>query len=151
LTISKLRVFADREQATAAAFAPAHAWAADDAGRLEGALAEGVRGYMAFRLARPTFPRLLEWEELAGGARLRDVPRESRAIEDAFAVLRGVARARGLKAFRVQDAVLLFVSLTFSPLTRRSTFMAALGRDLSDPATARRHAWRSSSTSSCIS
>jgi hypothetical protein len=36
-------------------------------------------------------------------------------------------------------AVLLFVSLTFSPLTQRSTFMAVLGRDLAKPATRRRH------------
>ena len=130
------RVFADRERATAAAFAPVHAWARGERETLERALADAVRGYMAFLLARPTFARLLEWEELAGGARLRDVPRASRAIEDAFADLRGV---RGLRRFKVEDAVLLFVSLTFSPLTQRSTFMAALGRDLSDPATARRH------------
>jgi AcrR family transcriptional regulator len=133
------QVFAARESATAAAFAPVHAWAAGGGGSLEGALADAVRGYMAFLLARPTFLRLLEWEELAGGARLRGVPRASHAIEDAFAALRGAARRRGLRPFRVDDAVLLFVSLTFSPLTQRSTCMAALGHDLSVPATARRH------------
>jgi hypothetical protein len=33
----------------------------------------------------------------------------------------------------VEDAVLLFVSLTFSPLTQRATFLAALQLDLDAP------------------
>jgi TetR/AcrR family transcriptional regulator len=132
-------VFADREQATEAAFASVHEWAAHGEGSLRRALARAVGGYMAFLLARPTFVRLLEWEELAGGRALRAAPRASRAIEDAFHALRAAARRRGLRPFRVDDAVLVFVSLTFSPLTQRSTFMVALGRDLEDPATMRRH------------
>jgi hypothetical protein len=32
-----------------------------------------------------------------------------------------------------------FVSLTFSPLTQRATFLAALERDLDKPAVRRRH------------
>jgi AcrR family transcriptional regulator len=133
------RVFAAREEATARAFAPLSAWAHEGGGSLERALARAVEGYMAFLLARPTFVRLLEWEELQGGRRLRETPRQSRAIADAFAAVRAVASRRGLRTFEVEDAVLLFVSLTFSPLTQRSTFMAALGRDLADPSTLRRH------------
>jgi TetR/AcrR family transcriptional regulator len=129
------RVFAAREEATTRAFAPLHDWAATGDGTLERALTHAVEGYMAFLLARPTFVRLIEWEELEGGQRMRATPRASRAIEDAF----GAARRRGPRAFRVEDAVLLFVSLTFSPLAQTSTFMAALGRDLTDRATLRRH------------
>ena len=132
------RVFADREQATHAAFAPVREWATGGEGSLERALAGAVRGYMSFLLARPTFLRLLEWEELAGGHRLRVAPRASRAVADAFTALRG-AVARGVRAFSVDDAVFVFVSLTFSPLTQRSTFMVALGRDLGDPATMDQH------------
>jgi AcrR family transcriptional regulator len=136
------RVFADREEATRRAFEPLVAWAAEDGpgGSLEAALAEAVDGYLEFLVARPTFLRLLQREELAGGTRLRATPRDSRAIEEAFAALRRVSEARGLAGFEVADAVLVFVSLTFSPLTQRATFMAALGRDLDDPEVRRRHA-----------
>src|SRR5262245_21887030 len=65
------RVFAAREEATARAFAPLRAWAHEGDGSLERALARAVEGYMDFLLARPTFVRLLEWEELQGGRRLR--------------------------------------------------------------------------------
>jgi AcrR family transcriptional regulator len=135
------RVFEEREQATAAAFEPLMAWtAAEDArASLDTVLRKAVEGYMAFLLARPAFVRLVEWEELTGGRRLREAPRRSRAIGDAFTALRGVARRRGLRIFRVDDAVVLFVSLTFSPIAQRSTFMASVGRDLEDPATMRRH------------
>ena len=133
------RVFAAREEATERAFEPLRAWAQDGDGSLERALARAVEGYMGFLLARPTFVRLLEWEELQGGRSLRETPRHSRAVSDAFAAVRAVASRRGLRIFDVDDAVLLFVTLTFSPLTQRSTFMAALGRDLADPAALRRH------------
>jgi AcrR family transcriptional regulator len=132
-------VFAEREQATEAAFASVQEWAAGGEGSLERALTSAARGYMAFLLARPTFVRLLEWEELTGGRRLHAAPRPSRAIEDAFQAVRAAAGRRRLRRFRVDDAVLIFVSLTFSPLAQRATFMVALGRDLEDPATMRRH------------
>lgn len=133
------RVFADRERATHAAFNPVREWATGAEGSLERALGGAVRGYMSFLLARPTFVRLLEWEELAGGHRLRAAPRASRAVADAFTALRGAVTSRGLRAFSVDDAVFVFVSLTFSPLTQRSTFMVALRRDLGDPATMDQH------------
>src|SRR5919197_1034140 len=133
------RVFAARGEATAAAFAPLHQWARTGEGTLDRALAHAVEGYMAFLLARPTFVRLIEWEELEGGQRMRATPRASRAIQDAFAAARAAARRRGLRSFSVEDAVLLFVSLTFSPLAQTATFMASLGRDLTDRATRRRH------------
>jgi AcrR family transcriptional regulator len=133
------RVFAAREEATASAFAELHEWTRTGDGTLAAALAHAVEGYMTFLLERPTFVRLIEWEELEGGQRMRATPRASRAIEDAFAAARAAARRRGLRAFNVEDAVVLFVSLTFSPLAQTSTFMATLGRDLTDRATLRRH------------
>jgi TetR/AcrR family transcriptional regulator len=134
------RVFADREQATREAFHPLTEWSeGEGGGSLEKALARAAAGYMDFLLRRPSFLRLLQREELTGARRLREAPRDSRGIEDAFQGLRAVARKRGLRAFNVSDAVLLFVSLTFSPLTQRSTFMASLGHDLDDPKVRRRH------------
>jgi hypothetical protein len=50
-----------------------------------------------------------------------------------------VAAPRGLARFDPRQAVLVFVSLTFSPVAQRSTFMAALDYDLDEPAGRRRH------------
>jgi len=133
------RVFAEREAATRSAFAPLVAWTQDDAARLSLALRAAAEGYIAFLEERPAFLGLLQREELSGARRLRATPRESRAMADAFGAVRRVARRRGLRPFRVDDAVLLFVSLTFSPMALGSTFMRALGRDLTDPAIRRRH------------
>lgn len=134
------RVFQEREQATRAAFKPLVVWIEDSSGgSLESALGQAVGGYMEFLLRRPSFLRLLQREELAGARHLREAPRDSRAIEDAFQALRAVAPERGLRTFDVSDAVLLFISLTFSPLAQRSTFIASLGRDLEDSKVRRRH------------
>ncbi|MBI5105329.1 MAG: TetR family transcriptional regulator [Solirubrobacterales bacterium] len=133
------RVFAEREAATAEAFAPLHAWAAGGPGTLERALTRAIDGYLGFLLARPAFVALVAREGVEGGARLRAAPRASSAMADAFAALRAAGPRRGVRRFDVADAVLLTISLTFSPLTQRGTFLAALGRDLDDPATRRRH------------
>ncbi|HZU40384.1 MAG TPA: TetR/AcrR family transcriptional regulator [Solirubrobacteraceae bacterium] len=135
------RVFADRQAATAEAIRPVVQWCDGDgdAGALRRALAAGMEGYMLFLIGRPAFPRFITWEDLAGGHRLRQTDRRSTALEDAFSRVRSVARQRGLGPFRVEDAVLLFVSLTFSPLAHSHTFMVALGRDLSEPQVRKRH------------
>jgi len=135
------RVFADRQAATAQAIEPVVAWCKHDGGtaELRRALATGMDGYMRFLLQRPAFGRFVSWEELAGGRRLHEAERRSTALEDAFAQVRSVGRPRGLAAFAVQDAVLLFISLTFSPLAHRHTFLASLGRDLTDPQVRKRH------------
>jgi AcrR family transcriptional regulator len=134
------RVFQEREQATRAAFEPLVAWTerpSDES--LQAVLEQAVGGYTEFLLSRPSFLRLLQREELAGARRLREAPRDSRAIKDAFQALRAVAPERGLRAFDVSDAVLVFVLLTFSPLAQRSTLVASLGRDPEDPEVRRRH------------
>lgn len=135
-----VQAFGDRDEATRDACQPLVTWASAGGGTsLRAPMSEAVDGYIEFLLSRPSFLRLIQREELAGGARLRSVPRESRAIEEAFEAVLSVADKRGLKAFSVADAVLVFVSLTFSPLTQRSTFMASLERDLGDPKIRRAH------------
>lgn len=133
-------VFSDREEATRRACRPLVSWAeSGDGTSLGRPLTEAVSGYLDFLLERPSFLKLIQREELTGAARLRAVSRESKAIEEAFGAVRAVADQRELRSFAVGDIVLLFVSLTFFPAGQRSTFMASLGRDLSDPKGRRRH------------
>jgi TetR/AcrR family transcriptional regulator len=134
------RVFADREQATRRAFEPVHAWCdSPRPGSLRRPLARAIESYMSFLLSRPAFVRLVGHEELRGGQGLRLTRHEGAAIREAFAALRAVAPARSLRRFEVDDAVLVLVSLTFSPLSQRATFMARLSRDLTDSGVRRRH------------
>jgi TetR/AcrR family transcriptional regulator len=135
------RVFAAREVATSLSFEPVRDWIGGRGGApvLRRALSQAVERYIAFLLGRPAFVRLIVWEELAGGHRLEEARRESAAVRDAFTALRAVGGSRGLRPFDVPDAELLFISLTFSPLTQRATFLAALGRDLSDDAVRAAH------------
>lgn len=134
------RAFTERERAAGKACEPLHAWVAAAAGSpLDEPMEAAVDGYLGFLLDNPAFLKLLQREELAGASRLHAVPRESRAIAAAFEAVRSVARQRDLREFKVEDAVLLFISLTFSPLSQRSTFLAALGRDLADRRVRRNH------------
>lgn len=134
------RVFAAREAATERALQPLVGWARGESERaLEAAARDAVSGYLDFLLARPAFVRLLQQEELSGGRRLMGARRASRAMSEAFEELRSRASQLGLKNFEVDDAVLVLVSLTFSPLAQQATFMTALGRDLGDQRTRRRH------------
>lgn len=135
------RVFADRQAATSAAVAPIHDWCenGEDAEGLRAALTEAVEGYMSFLLSRPAFGRFIAWEELAGATRLRKAHRNSNALERAFTALRAVSRRRGLRAFAVADAVLLWVSLTYAPIAHQRTVLVAIGRGLTDAGTRRRH------------
>jgi len=134
------QAFSDREEATREACRPLVEWAsAGGEASLRKSMTKAVEGYIEFLLRHPSFLKLIQREELAGGSRLRSVPRESKAIEEAFEAVQSVATERESKAFSVADAVLVFVSLTFSPLTQRATFMASLERDLSEPKTRRAH------------
>ena len=131
------RAFDRRDEATTAAFAPVRAWCEDGRGGPDGlrdALARAADGYMAYLASDPAFVRLVLREELAGGRHLRALGGTSTAMEDAFAAVRGVAPARGLRDFAVADAVFLFIALTFTPFAYGSTFMRTLGRDLGRPA-----------------
>jgi TetR/AcrR family transcriptional regulator len=134
------RVFADREDATKRAFEAVRAWCdSPRPGPLRGPLTRAIESYMSFLLARPAFVSLVVREELRGGEGLRLAQHEGAAMREALAAVRAVARTRSLRRFDVDDAVLVLVSLTFSPLSQRSTFMAALARDLTDPVVRARH------------
>jgi AcrR family transcriptional regulator len=134
------RVFADREAATTRAFEPVRVWCESErAGSLRRPLTRAIESYMSFLLARPAFVTLIVREELRGGECLRRAHRESTAMHDALAAVRAIAGKRSLRRFDINDAVLVLVSLTFSPLSQQSTFMAALDRDLSDAAVRRQH------------
>jgi len=134
------RVFEERELATEEAFRPLLTLARQGgAPTLRSAMRKAVSGYLDFLQRRPAFVRVIQREELAGGEGLHKTPRHSRAMSDAFQELHTRRRKLGLADFRVDDAVLVFVSLTFSPLTQRATFMVALGRDLDKEATRRAH------------
>jgi len=133
-------VFADREEATRRAFAPVRAWCESErVGPLRRPLTRAIESYVSFLLARPAFVTLIVREELRGGEGLRRAQRQSSAMREALAAVRANARKRSLRSFDVDDAVLVLVSLTFSPLSQQSTFMAALGRDLRDAAVRRHH------------
>ena len=134
------QVFRDREEATRRAFKPLMGWSRSEEGiSIDEALTGAIDGYLDFLFARPSFSQLIQREELARVNRLGDASRQSKAIEEAFAAVREVGSRRGLQSFAVDDAVLLVVSLTFYPATQRSTFMASLKRDLTDPAARRHH------------
>ena len=135
------RAFGARQDATQAAFAPVRAWVAGDDGlpALRDALASAATDYIRFLVEHPSFVRLVMREELAGGERTASRTDASTAMQDAFAALRRKASRRGLGRFKVDDAVLLFVSLTFAPVSYRNTLMRAVDRDLTRTAVVRRH------------
>jgi hypothetical protein len=76
--------------------------------------------------------------ELSGGGSIRGRKGRSTAMEDAFAALRSVGPDRGLTDFAVDDAVLLFISLTFVPMSFPNTLMRAVRRELRKPAARKR-------------
>lgn len=59
-------------------------------------------------------------------------------MHDAFTALRRQGRRRGLSNFKVDDVILLFVGLTFTPASYSHTLMRAVERDLVRPAARRR-------------
>jgi hypothetical protein len=52
-------------------------------------------------------------------------------MSDAFSAVRRAGRRRGVRAFEVEEAVLLFVSLTFAPFSYRHTLLRGLHREIS--------------------
>lgn len=125
-------VFSTRQQATEHAFARVRAWCESDAelARLRVALAAAAEGYMSFLHEHPAFVALIMREELDGGSRLRRASRSSTAMQDAFEAVRSIGATRGLKPFRVEEAVLLFVSLTFAPFSYRHTLLRSVGLEM---------------------
>jgi AcrR family transcriptional regulator len=135
-------VFGTRQAAAARAFAPVHAWCEGDdaADRLQEALVRAASGYMRYLQEHPTFVALIMREELDGGEKLGETSHSSTAMRDAFGAVLKTGRQRGTGSFRVNEAVMLFTSLTFAPLSYRHTLMPAVGIDLTTDAGRRRQA-----------
>lgn len=135
-------VFGSRQEAAALAFAPVHGWCegTDPVDALEDGLRSAAAGYMRHLDRHPTFVALIMREDLDGGERLSAAGRSSTAMLDAFTAVRKAGARRGLRAFRVEEAVLLFTALTFTPFSFRHTLMPAVGRDLTSERDLRRQA-----------
>jgi AcrR family transcriptional regulator len=135
-------VFDTRQQATEHAFARVRAWCEGDTDleRLRSAFSAAAEGYMGFLYEHPAFVALIMREELDGGSRLTRTSRSSTAMDDAFQALRRAGAKRGLRAFQVSEAVLLFVSLTFTPFSYRHTLLRSVGLELSSERGRRRQA-----------
>ncbi len=127
-------VFEGRQASTERAFAGVREWCESDAGveQLRAALLVAATGYLRFLAEHPAFVALIMREELDGGGRLAGRSRSSTAMQDAFAALRRAGAGRGLGRFRVREAVLLFVSLTFAPFSYRHTLLRSVGLELLD-------------------
>jgi TetR/AcrR family transcriptional regulator len=134
--------FGSRQEAATRAFAAVHAWCEDDGGveLLRDPLLRAANGYMRYLHENPTFVALVMREELDGGERLRHATSSSTAMRDAFSAVHRADRRRGVRSFRVEEAVLLFTVLTFGPYSLRRTLMPRVGIDLRTDAGRRRQA-----------
>jgi TetR/AcrR family transcriptional regulator len=128
-------VFATRQEATERAFEPVQAWCEGRAGpdALRRLLTDAATDYMRYLVEHPSFVALIMREELDGGTRLNAESRSSTAMRDAFQAVRRAGRKRGLRPFRTEEAVLLFVALTFAPFSYRNTLLRATGVDMTSP------------------
>jgi AcrR family transcriptional regulator len=135
-------VFGARQEATGRAFEPVRAWCEGGEGpeALRAALTRAATGYLTYLAEHPSFVALIMREELDDGGRLGAASGSSTAMQDAFAAVRRAGAGRGVRPFRVDHAVLLFVSLTFGPLSYRHTLLPALGVEVASPAGIRRQA-----------
>jgi TetR/AcrR family transcriptional regulator len=129
------RVHAERGEALRAACQPMHQWAADpEASRdgLHAAVASAVDGYVGFLLGRPAFARLIEWEALGNGSRLRVDP--AGPLSEALGAVHAAGRQRGVRDFDVTVVVVALVSLCFLPIAHATTFAAGGAIDTVAPA-----------------
>jgi AcrR family transcriptional regulator len=134
--------FAARQRATEQAFLPVREWCAggDDTEALRAALMRATQGYIRFLLSHPSFVSLVMREELEAASRIGAVSESSTAITDAFRAVRRVGARRGIRSFRVEEAVLLFVCLTFGAVSYRRTLLPAQGVDVQSEQGRRRQA-----------
>lgn len=97
-------------------------------------LAKEIEGYLDFLVARPTYVRLVQWESLLGGERLREFAPHVSLVQEALGfVEQDVARG----TFRAVDPMHLLLSIIgmcWYPLAENGGVMRVLGEDPYDPA-----------------
>jgi AcrR family transcriptional regulator len=134
------QLFAERDRAMHEAFGPLQAWSRNETDQtLDEVLTSAIAGYLDFLLGHPHFVRVVQWEAVSGGARLRAAPSRSRVAEEAFQTLSAASRQRGLAAFDAREAVVVFTSLCFFPIAYQTTFLGGLGLSLGTGRERRRH------------
>jgi|SRR5271154_1285356 len=128
------RVFAHRHEVLAPALELAQT-AGSGASRDEvrAALEAAVGSYIDFLASRPTFVRLMQWESLTDGERLRSIPHESSALERSLTALAG-GLGEGHGRSEARQLLLSFIALCLVPFEHETTLMAALGMSTADQA-----------------
>ncbi len=128
------RMNRDRNETLEPVFAPLIEWAnaKRPPGTLSSVLTRCVDGYLRFLHERPSYVDIFMREALAGGDRLARLQTQSTVMEDAFAVLRRRARARGLKSFDPNEAIIALVSLAYLPVAHRTTMLRRQGARIDD-------------------
>jgi AcrR family transcriptional regulator len=126
-----------REESLAAAFRPLRALAESATEvpdqHLEAAVQAAIDGYVRFLDERPTFARLISWENLRGAHDLSSTAGASTAISDAFGQLAQNAQRLGLTIFDPRLLTAAFVSLLFLPIAHQPTFARGSDFDTLDP------------------
>jgi TetR/AcrR family transcriptional regulator len=126
------RVFAERHEVLRPALelaqsAGARATGGSSRDDVRPALEQAVGSYIDFLAARPTFVRLMQWEALTDGRRLRSIPHQSSALEDGRSPLTG-----GDGRDEASQLLLSFVALCLTPFEHATTLMPALGMTVTD-------------------
>jgi|CZKG01.1.fsa_nt_gi TetR/AcrR family transcriptional regulator len=128
------RVFAERHEVLGPALELARTVDADEApsrDALQAALEAAVGSYIDFLASRPTFVRLMQWEALTDGQRLRAIPHESSALERGLSALAGKL-PKGDGRGEAGQLLLSFVALCLLPFEHDTTLLPTLGVSATD-------------------
>jgi AcrR family transcriptional regulator len=128
------RVFSERHEVLGPALELAQSVGAErvvSREQVRAALEAAVDGYVDFLAARPTFVRLMQWEALSDGERLRSIPHASSALERGLSSLaRKLPKGEGRG--EAGQLLLSFIALCLTPFEHDTTLMPALGMTVAD-------------------
>lgn len=94
----------------------------------------GVAGdYFDFIVSHPNFIRLVEWEALAGGEQLRDVPPHLEVVREAVSTLADEMGFGPEQRAEAMQLTLSIIALCWFPFVHASTVVSAMGADPRDP------------------
>ena len=82
-------------------------------------------------ILRPTFVRLMQWEALTDGERLRSIPHESSVLESGLSSLAGGLRG-GEGRGEAGQLLLSFIAMCLVPFEHDTTLMPTLGASALD-------------------